>query len=378
MQYNTYDYGRMLADSRRIEAYCAAIKSSVTPNSVVLDVGSGIGLFALEAARAGAAKVIAVDPNPVVLQLKQLAKANNCKIEIHAKRSQELELEDKADIVVFDLRGALPLYAESLATLIDVRNRLAKPNAVLLPNQEDIYLSLVSCPELYAEKKEPWGSTKYSVDLSPLQENCLQNWYREPLEPNYIIGDSKLWHSIDYRSVETVEVNKTVSFVVPEEALLHGFFLHTEVKFPTGHSYACNSPGDICVSGSAFFPFLKPQQAKANDKIEVNLSAHPVASNYLWSWNTKISRDDEIIYTSEQNTLGQLSISAKELHKRSASFTPSLNTNGKMSQRTLELFDAKKEIAEIAEILCTEFPNDCRTLDTAVAFIGKLSARYSN
>ena len=45
--YDIDGYGRMIADKMRTDAYVATLRSVVRPDSVVLDLGTGTGIFAL-------------------------------------------------------------------------------------------------------------------------------------------------------------------------------------------------------------------------------------------------------------------------------------------------------------------------------------------
>jgi 16S rRNA G966 N2-methylase RsmD len=56
---------RMVADRPRTDAFAAAIREVVRPTDVVLDVGTGTGILAMLAARAGARKVYAVDQSDI-------------------------------------------------------------------------------------------------------------------------------------------------------------------------------------------------------------------------------------------------------------------------------------------------------------------------
>jgi protein arginine N-methyltransferase 1 len=59
--YDLIAYGDMIADKGRTSAYARALESLVVPESVVLDIGTGAGILALLACRAGAARVYAVE-----------------------------------------------------------------------------------------------------------------------------------------------------------------------------------------------------------------------------------------------------------------------------------------------------------------------------
>ena len=52
----------MVFDGTRNAAYARALKKVVTPDTTVMDLGAGLGILGLIAARLGAAKVYLVEP----------------------------------------------------------------------------------------------------------------------------------------------------------------------------------------------------------------------------------------------------------------------------------------------------------------------------
>ena len=58
--YGLYNYGQLIADHGRTQAYAESLKRRVTPASVVVDIGTGTGILALLAGRLGARKVYAM------------------------------------------------------------------------------------------------------------------------------------------------------------------------------------------------------------------------------------------------------------------------------------------------------------------------------
>ncbi|HSE23713.1 MAG TPA: 50S ribosomal protein L11 methyltransferase, partial [Pyrinomonadaceae bacterium] len=74
--YSVYFYGRMLADTPRLRTYVEALKRSVKPGAVVLDLGCGPGFFALLACQLGARRVYAVEPDDVIQVAREAAVAN--------------------------------------------------------------------------------------------------------------------------------------------------------------------------------------------------------------------------------------------------------------------------------------------------------------
>src|SRR5262245_17467881 len=112
MMYSLTGYGNMIADRVRYEAYSHALQKAIRPGSVVLEIGTGPGIFAVQACRLGAARVYAVEPDPVIQVAREIAHANSCadKIEFIEGLSTRAELPVKADVIVSDLRGILPLF----------------------------------------------------------------------------------------------------------------------------------------------------------------------------------------------------------------------------------------------------------------------------
>ena len=56
---------RMVSDRPRTDAFAAAIREVVKPGDVVLDVGTGTGILAMLAAKAGAREVHAIDATDI-------------------------------------------------------------------------------------------------------------------------------------------------------------------------------------------------------------------------------------------------------------------------------------------------------------------------
>ena len=109
--YDPDDYRIMLGDEVRVTAYLRAIEQVVRPGDVVLELGTGPGFFAVAACRAGAARVYAVEPNDVITLGPAVAAANGCADRITFLRtsSERVTLPERADVLVEDMRGVLPV-----------------------------------------------------------------------------------------------------------------------------------------------------------------------------------------------------------------------------------------------------------------------------
>jgi len=76
--YSVAVYGEMMGDGVRMRAYEQALREAVKPGSVVLDIGTGTGIFAMLAARFGARRVYAIEPADAIQVARDIAAANGC------------------------------------------------------------------------------------------------------------------------------------------------------------------------------------------------------------------------------------------------------------------------------------------------------------
>src|SRR6478672_588168 len=152
--YGLEGYGKMLADTIRLDAYLEALRVSIVPGCVVLDLGAGPGVLSLYACRWGARRVFAVEPGDSIQIARELAAANGYGDRIITIQdvSSNLTLPELADVIVADLRGTLPFFSRSISTMMDARDRLLTPVGVLIPQRDVIRGTVVEEPELYRKR----------------------------------------------------------------------------------------------------------------------------------------------------------------------------------------------------------------------------------
>src|SRR6266545_5638148 len=156
--YSISGYGKMIADVTRMNAYVEAMRQVIRPNSVVLDLGTGPGLFALIACQLGARLVYAVEPENIIQLTRDAAVANGFVDRIVCLQSQStsVTLPEYADVIVSDLRGVLPWFQKHLPAILDARKRLLGPGGKLIPARDTLWAAIVAVPECYSKLIAPW------------------------------------------------------------------------------------------------------------------------------------------------------------------------------------------------------------------------------
>ena len=149
------EHARMLHDDRRTRDYLAALAEAVRPGDVVLDIGTGSGVLAVAAARAGARRVYAVEGSDIAEVAERVFAANGVDGRRHARSRlvAAVELPEPADVLVAEIIGNEPLEEEILETTLDARRRLLKPDARLIPHTLTLLARPVLLPEAEARQR---------------------------------------------------------------------------------------------------------------------------------------------------------------------------------------------------------------------------------
>lgn len=287
--FNILGHGAMIADRVRMDAYARAIAATVTPGDVVLDLGTGTGVFAILAARAGARHVFAVESGDIIEAARELARANSCDgvIEFIQADSRTIELPERANVLVADIRGVVPFFSTSLLTWIDVRKRLSTLHARLIPQRDVLRAALVESPAAYAPH-DGFGELP-GVDLGSLRRLAVNHTRKAEIHADDLISPATDVAAIDYATIETPDFGTVFDLHPSRDGLAHGMALWFDTTLADGIGFS-NAPGQPeLIYGQLFIPFERPLDLKRGSEVAIDLRARLLnEDDYLWRWTTSV------------------------------------------------------------------------------------------
>lgn len=378
--YSVAAYGKMIADAPRIEAYVSALRQAVGPDSVVLDLGCGPGLFALLACRLNPRRVYAIEPDDVIQIARETAAANGCsgRIEFLQNFSTRLELPEPADVIVSDLRGVLPWFRQHLRSICDARRRLLAPGGTLIARRDILWASVAEVPDHYAKIIGPWNGNGWNIDFSAGRKAVTNRWIKARVQPEQLLAEPVRWAELDYYEIEDTDVEANIEWTILRPGKVHGLTLWFDSELIEGITLS-NRPGaSELIYGQGLFPLSHPVKVAIGDRVEITLAANLVGEDYVWRWHTRIyGQDKDLKADFKQSTFFGAPSSVEGFRKRSANYVPTLSEEGRVQALILQLMDGGTALEDIAKKVSESFPSEFDDFQKALGKVGEISQRFS-
>lgn len=237
----------MVSDKPRTDAFAAAIKEVVKDGDQVLDIGTGTGLLAILAARAGAEKVYGLDDSDIADVATKLVESNELTgtVDILKCNASDFDLENTMDVIVSEWLGHLAFAEAMLDDVILARDANLKPGGVMIPSEVEVLLAPVSCPELYDGQgpgfwREPIHGIDYSILEEMEQDQEISSQIAVPAESKLAEGQPMVSLDLTTASQEDPWRRGELEFTIERTARFDGFVgwfsiqLSPSVRLDTG------------------------------------------------------------------------------------------------------------------------------------------------
>jgi len=236
MDYYVKSYGelglhrRMVSDRPRTEGFARAIAEVVSEGDVVLDLGTGTGLLAMLAARAGAHHVYAVDQAEVAETAVALVRENGLadRVTVLQRPAARLKLTERVDVLVSEWLGNLALAEGMLDDVLAARDAHLTPGGCMLPAAVEVLLAPASDPARYTTSGPGfWRDPVHGLDLSSLEDAELRQGraVRTRVSPEALLAPGQALVALDLATAGPEEpwAHGRLSFEAARSGVLDGF-----------------------------------------------------------------------------------------------------------------------------------------------------------
>ena len=237
----------MLNDRVRTEAFLSAIADSVRPGDVVVDIGTGTGVLAVAAARAGARHVYAIEASEMGRAAQSVFEANGFadRITLLPGWSTQVQLPEPANVLVAEIIGNDPLEEEVMETFADARKRFLAPDARVIPARVQVYgIPLAISEAVLAEYSFTADSTSkwknwYGIDFESLQTSSLNRSvvFKSPPHKSRdwpALAAPVLLADLDLTGASHPLVNETAELTITTAGLLNGLLMYFDLEVGPG------------------------------------------------------------------------------------------------------------------------------------------------
>jgi SAM-dependent methyltransferase len=130
----------LMADTVRLRAMKRALREVIRPGDVVVDLGAGTGILGFMALRAGAARVYAIEKDPILRIARALAAENGLdgRMTFLETDSRRVRLPERADVVLGDYVAHLGIEGEMAEAMADAR-RFLRPGGRFVPERSELW-----------------------------------------------------------------------------------------------------------------------------------------------------------------------------------------------------------------------------------------------
>jgi protein arginine N-methyltransferase 1 len=222
----------MLLDAARVNPFKLAIERTGKdhPGLVCVDIGSGLGTLALFCAKFGSAKrIYAIEQKKSIFKLsKEVARAQegciNNKIKFLHGRSFDLELPEKADLLITETIGSIGIEEKLVSIINDAKKRFLHKDAIIIPAELEFLAAPMESRRCH-NRVSFWNKTRYGIDLSVISPHAASRIYQHRVLSKELLGKPIKIGKLKLDGADLVQTRLSLSGTCPiqRSGTLHGF-----------------------------------------------------------------------------------------------------------------------------------------------------------
>ncbi|KAF3937052.1 hypothetical protein ABW19_dt0202008 [Dactylella cylindrospora] len=208
----------MLKDTVRTEAYRDFIYENkhVFKDKIVLDVGCGTGILSMFCAKAGAAKVFAVDNSNIINKARENVYENGLDGIITCIRGkvEEIVLPVKqVDIIVSEWMGYCLLYEAMLDSVLYARDKYLAPDGLMVPSECKLLIAAMHDSDYMNDNVHFWNNV-YGFRMSGMKDRIKEEVVIAHLKPTSFASEPVVFLNLPLHTIKIEELVFTKKFEV--------------------------------------------------------------------------------------------------------------------------------------------------------------------
>jgi PRMT5 oligomerisation domain/Ribosomal protein L11 methyltransferase (PrmA) len=374
------DHRAMVFDSRRNQAYLRALEKVITPATTVMDLGAGLGVHGLNAARLGAARVLLVEPAPVIEVARQIAADNQLhNVACFPCRVEELDLQEKVDVIVSVFTGNFLLTEDLLPSLFYARDHFLAPGGKMIPDGARMEVMPVMAAEYYQKHIESWrvgpmptaaGPEDPALNYDAVRSYAANTMYydnRERFNATPLAHPAPLME-LDLALTTRADCDHRIEVTLTQDGICHGWLGWFQMRLLDEWLSTAGEP-DATHWSPVFMPLTQPLQVKEGERLHFALQRPEFGD---WTWTTDYAGQRQ-----RQSTFLSQPLTPARLLKASDQYQPALSARGVAAQWLLARMTGEVAVGKLAAAMREHYPEIFTTEADALRFVKDLAEHYS-
>ena len=361
----------MFFDHLRNDFYAQAINKEITQESIVLDLGAGLGLHGFMAIECGAQKTYFVEPTSIIEITKQIVETNHLSERTMCIRGkiEEIELPEKVDCIISVFTGNFLLTEDLLPSLFYARDRFLRPGGMIIPDRAMMEVVPVSAQEYYAKHIDCWSNTAADINFDLVRKFAVNTLYYDDPEnrkQEFLAEPVKLLE-LDFMTATEAACRSRVEVSITQNGLCHGWLGWFQTRL--GDKWLSTSPYEEQMHWrQVFLPLNQPIHVKKGDVMEFELNRPEFGE---WTWSIDIAGSVE-----RHSTFYSTTASPDKLRKMSSNYKGNLSQKGTAALSILQKLNETCSTSEIVNHLLERYPDLFKSLIQAEQFVKNHVQRY--
>jgi protein arginine N-methyltransferase 1 len=289
----------MLRDKARNAAFAQAISKQVRPGDVVVDLGAGTGLLSMLAAKAGARRVHAIEAADVCALGKKISRANGFDKVIvwHHAPSYEVELSEKATVLLSETFGSHPFEECAHEFVRDARQRLCVATARRVPAAVSVFVQAAALPAV----RDDWdlfAAPIVGFDLTLLRAATLSQMYAHEAPRDALLSDPALLERVELGDKTPSRRKRSTKMKVARREVLSQIVQWFELDLGAGVTLSTAPDAPLTHWRQIHFPLGENVPVEAGDSVEIEVAIDTHVERPLGiGWSVQILRGKRAIYS---------------------------------------------------------------------------------